>query len=351
MDLNLVREASRRFFRARHPVILLTTPGCGPLATSPSYARSRYLRFQGERKIRIRTEAEFVALVTLVATGKVLPELSAELQKAIQGVVCYCAKVLAILSLRERDCVHEAQYATFRQYLGALQSLAGWEFTLIPAESKPSRRVYRVVRTHSRLLAEGHSDVLPGVTGVMEIRLIRSQFLRLVINGLPSKGSLTAQVELSTARRPLILPEFTREIQPAEFAEYQMLDDYLARAFREPSRATKILQNAAAEFAGNGARSYPMIETITELLEVPRGQAALVGSDLKVRIAQIRARLWDNPVIASHVRNHLDGMLSGFAKRLDSLPLEIQADIADVTMSLKKIENGDGYLDPQVQVA
>ena len=350
-DRNIVASAARRFLISRHPIVLLSVPGCGPTAISPAHWRSKDLRFVGARCLLVQSEAEFMALVSWIATGSV-PRgvvLSAQLRQAIESATCYCGKVLSILSLRKKDCVHEAHYGGFLDYGGVLVSLPGWEFNLTAAPLvKRSRRVYRVLRTHSRLLAEGASPVFPAVTGLMEVRFISSQNLYLVVDGIPEQDRLTARVELRGSSRPAlaVLPEFTREISRTDLPVYRILDEHLEQAYREPDRALEILQAAAAFLADGSEPNYPVIDIISSLMERPAETRPVSAGLLKKRIADIRARLWDAPVVAGYVRSQLDGRLASreFTTRLQSFPLDVQADLAALSMSLPKIEAGDHYL-------
>jgi hypothetical protein len=347
-----IRGAARRFLASRHPVVLLSVPGCGPCALSPAHSRRRDLLFPDARRILVKNEVEFMALITWISTGRQQEEfpLPARLRKALGSIACYCAKVFSITALRQRDCVHESHFRRFLDYNGALLSLPGWEFNLIPGQStKRSRRVYKVLRTHSRLLAAGPSPVLDTVNGLLEVRFVGSQYLRLIVDGLPDRGHLRAHVELrQDGLSPLkVLAPFTRQIDRSDLSIYQIVDEHLERAFSEPARAAEILQEAAASLSHGDGVNYPVIEIIADVMQPAHNIADISHRVLKQRIQSIRARLWDGPVIAGYVRSHLDSKLASpsLTRSLANLPLDIQADLAAVTMPLTKLEAGDYYLD------
>ncbi len=344
LDRAKIAPAALRFLASRHPVVLLTVPGCGPCAISPAHWTSPDLRFPEAQRILISTVEEFTELVAWIAFGDP-PGPSARLQKALTSITCYCAEVSSILALRQKDCVHEAQYRQFRDYRGALLSLPGWEFNLIPERSKPSRRVYRVIRTHSRLLATGASPVLSQIEGLLEIRLVGSGHLLLIIEDSEGGTALKARVEV--ARGAIAMPAFSEAIDRQNLPPYNVLDDYLQRALRDPVRAKEILHEAKETLAGGADGNYAVQEILASLLKPPTPRGKLSPTLLKKRIRDIRSRLWDAPVIAGKIRNRLDAALANpaFMKRASRLSLEIQSDLASLTMPLAKLEAGDSYLD------
>ncbi len=346
-DPEIIRAAAMRFLTSRHPCVLLTVPGCGPCAISPVHWRSQDLHFAGARRLLVESEEQFVALVSWIATGKDPDTMGQGLQEALRQLVCYCGKVLSILALRRKECVHETDYSCFRDFKGALISLPGWEFNLIQEDSTdPVRRVYRVLRTHSRLLAEGPSPVFRKVTGLLEVRFVASEYLRLVIEGLPDEGHLTARVDWHGLSRPALIAGFKRQIPGPALPEYQDFDKDLQNAFAKPGRAEEILRPKARALPGDDDPSYPRMEIISSLLEPPPGEDRVTPEVIRERIRDTRARLWDAPTVAGHVRKQLDAKLvaSALDQQFGDLPLSVQADLATLAMTLRKLEAGDFYL-------
>ena len=346
-DHAVVQAATARFFTSRHPIAWLTLPGCGPCAISPAHWRSKNLPFKGGRNLIAREASELTRMVRWLFEGSA-EGLRPDLLRELRQIVCYCGRVRSVLALRQKDCVHESHFGQFERRPG-LTSLAGWEFNLSERPSIDKPRIYRVLRTHSRLLARGRSVVLEGVTGLMEIRIVPSENLRLIVTGDPADDLLTAQVELHSAlsERPVILPRFTREVVRRSYPTYSMLDHYLSKAYETPSRASAILRDEAAPILNDGKEpNYPALEIIEELLSSAVPAKAIPDDEIRQRIRLIKARLWDAPVIVGHVRNQLDLALgdSTTLSQLDRYPLGVQADIATLTMPLAKLETGDAYL-------
>jgi hypothetical protein len=347
-EANFVRRAAERFLTSRHPVALMGLPGCAPCAISPAHWRSQDLRFPESRRILVQTIEDFLALVKWIATGDegAFFSLPVRLQNSLGVVKCYCGKVHSILALRQKDCVHESHHDLFRQYNGALASLSGWEFNLIPTQSvRASRRVYRVLRTHSRLLAEGRSPILPDVSSLLEVRFVNSRFLHLVIDGRPECGLLSGRIEASLpgGSRVAVVPEIEREFDRQDLLVYDILDRFLERAYREPLKAEEILEEGAVALSEGPTPNYPVTEIITDVLAQPGRGAKLSSNVVRARIREVRERLWDAPVIAGEVRKMLDRAIASpnVTMSLGSHSIDVQAAIAELTMPLLKLEAGD----------
>lgn len=190
--------------------------------------------------------------------------------------------------------------------------------------------------------------MLKNVSGLLEVRFVPSNVLKLTIAGKVEDGSLTGRVRVTTGASAglAIMPEFRCSIPDGLQASYGALDGTLARAEAKPEDAPSILEEAMAHYGGSEP-DYPAIEVIMSLLE-PTAKHELTRPQLKARIRQIRARLWDAPTIAAHVRNHLDDRLSRFLRSdaCTQLPLEVRADLATLSMPLASLEAGDRYLHP-----
>lgn len=289
---------------------------------------------------------DFINVVRYVSSEDPLPRpLNPDFERALRSIDCYCGKVRSILALRQKDCIHESHFRAFQDYRGALVSLPGWEFNLMfIAPSRSRRRVYRVLRTHSRLIAHGRSPVFPSVSGLLEVRFVGSEYVRLEVEGLPESGSLRARVMVRDGNsEQAIVPEFTQPIRKEGLDTYRELDRHLELAFCSPAQAPEILQRVALEFSGGPDPDYPVLEIVDSLLS----PEAAVGS-LEQRIEDIRVRLWDAPVVAAVVRNLLDRCIEAFAadSRFSDFPLKVRADLAALRMPLAKLETGDAYLNP-----
>lgn len=70
------------------------------------------------------------------------------------------------------------------------------------------------------------------------------------------------------------------------------------------------------------------------------------GKEIQSRIASVRARLWDAPVLATETRNLLDERFTSWvhdpAQR--ALPLALRADLANLALPLAKLEAADLYM-------
>ncbi len=340
----------RRFLSSRHPVAILGLKGCSPCAISAAHLKDPDLRFPQDAQIVVRTEAELIWLINWILTGtdSIVLKRSSTLKRALKRMICYCAHVSAILALRRQDCVHEANFQTFGEYSGALKSLSGWEFNLIESQSGHDRRVYRLSRTHSTLIAKiskGGSPVLPELSGLMEVRFVPTGHLRLVIEGNVSWGEFSGQVDLvSPRRKPFrVFKAPTVPLERKRFWEYQVVDERLARAEVAPENTREFLQEAAAEIASGDESVYP----VNEIIELLVSSCPDSGSLVK-RIRDLRARLWDAPLIAGAVRRSLDSALASeeFAEELVKRPVEVQSEIAELSMSRTQLETLDSFEAP-----
>ncbi len=335
-----VREAARRFFSSRHPMALLRVPGCGPVALSPAHLRSKLLSYPGDRRALVKTIEEYLTVFHWVAAGKGEKSLTTSRRKYLNKLACYCGEVRSILALRPEDCVHESHFRRFQAYGTALVSQSGWEFNLASSRSdRLQSRVYHVIRTGSRLLAVTDQITNGLEDGILELRQVPSEYLRLVVVGEPDSGRLKGRVELidSSKSRRLVIPEFFGDLVDIE--AYRNFDADLRAALESPSNAPAMLAEAARKYVLEA--NYPVEEIIRDLL-VSNPSAA----ELKRRIRSVRARLWDAPIIAGPVRRQLEVSLATLTQGslLNNASLDVQRDFADLTMPLIKLERGDLYL-------
>jgi hypothetical protein len=329
-DPNALAANFASFQRSRHAKLLVAVPGCVAYAVNEAYLQLESLRFPGVDDLLAETEGEFAE-----ALGRAWRNLQpSHLQNALG---CYCSKVSSILALRKADCVHEDHFRLFAGYGEELRFASGWEFNLQDRLSRPGRRVYDVLRVHSRLVGHRASG-----GGLLEVRFVPAPSLRLVAEGLPDQGPLSATVNLRAGGR-------TRELVALEglaldregLASYRILDAALHEAGQATSaNARLILEAAEREIAQGADPVYPVTEIIAGLFE--NGPTA---AELQRRLALVRARLWDAPVIASRIRRKLDLTLlaPAFGKEIARLPLETGAELANVTMSAHQLDAADIY--------
>lgn len=335
------------FHLSRHAKLLVSLPGCVAYGLNSAYVATKGLSFPGARELAVRTLEEY--LQTLKRAADHLPP-KANSRHAFR---CYCGKVSSILALRKADCVHEDHYRLFVGYGGDLRFASGWEFNLAEGLTRGDRRVYEVLRVHSRLM--GHRPAVAGqvveqaVDGMLEVRFVPAPSLRLVVEGLPEGGALSARIVLTAgrSRRDLIsLAEVT--VDRESLLSYQILDEALARAGQvaDLGQARTILESAEREIAAGADPVYPVTEIITSLFEDQSSGAKVTLPAIRSRVKLVRARLWDGPVIASRMRRKLDLTLlsPGFGEEIAKLPLEIGAELANVTMSASQLDAADIYL-------
>ncbi|MBL8177984.1 MAG: hypothetical protein JNK48_25125 [Bryobacterales bacterium] len=339
MKVDLKREA-KRFLLSRDPVVVLTLPGCGPVAINEAHWKYPSLRFPGAKDLLVSDEAAFLDRVASV-TGRSTAGPSSALVS--HWMRCYCGRVASILALRPQECVHELHHSRFVQYQGALDSIPGWEFNLKRDKSTRAKRVYQVIRVHSRFLAAVSAEGFKGADALLSVRFTPSEHFDLVVQGQEKAGALKASVVVEgLGRRPTVVIEpFDRAIEPDRLDPYRILSEHLSLAEARPAQAKEILQNAATLISGTQP-NYPVEDIIASLYEYS-GPRAPGEAEIRGRIADLRARLWDGPVVGVDVRAMLTRLAGDveFQRDLVTWPVELQAEYASLSMPLRQLESLD----------
>jgi hypothetical protein len=265
----------------------------------------------------------------------------------LHSIRCYCAKVLAIVALRMQDCTFELGLETFQAYNHELDSLPGWEFNLIEEvasrEAAEIERRYRISRVHMRLIAALHPHGVQDLQGVLEVRLVPSRNLQMVITGLP-EYSLRGRVELVSGHGPgeVLFETGELKINRCELKEYEILERGFQESLKSPERAKELLNAASARF---GSPNYPVDEIIETIFDDLPEDSAQAKAEIVRRLTSNLHRLYDGPTVADKIRAGLNDTLwaKSFIEGRHNYPLEVQADLADLRMSLQKLERADSF--------
>jgi hypothetical protein len=310
-DINGRLKLADALLGSRHPMLVLRVPDCILFGLNRRHMQTASLGFVDAERYVLETRDSVLSAMESAASAS-----------SGQGVLmhrlkCYCSQVSAILALRKHDCVYESAVQQFASFGPNLKVVPSWEFNLDKMNSQdPARRVYFVSRVYSHQVPDQRDPA------VLVVRLVPSQTLRLVVDGLPHP-SAKLQVTLQYGAQGHRVDGFTSSPIPDDkkWRPYKIVDEYLEKAANNPRQLREFLDRAAQEIrtAGNG-EGYP----VEDVLDTIAGEGIL----------RTRARLWDAPVIGAEARSTLDTLIAQQRLVNESQPLPIRADLAGLQLSL-----------------
>jgi hypothetical protein len=338
-----MRQIAAGFLFSRHPMVVLAVPGCGPVLINRKHVEDPLLRFDHADDLLVQDEAEFVERMMLFLRQ----QKRGRGGKATAAVRCYCGKIQSFLALRDADCPHEESHRLFLDYAGALVWTPSWEFICKPGgENSVTRRRYAVLRTHSRLMG-GTTPPSATVKGLLNTRLVPSHALDLVVEG-PRDGKITARVDVidDAGRRHGLVEAFSAEVVKKRLKPYRIMENALLKAHDDPANARGYLDAAERTLSGSES-NYPVQELIQTIFQADGDQPT--ESIIKQRLHIAAARLWDAPVVGDELRRRLDRAMrmAPSEPRWTKLPVAVQSEIADLSMTLPELEESDLYLRPR----
>lgn len=356
-DPSVFKESGWRFLNSSSPCALLVATGCIPIAVNSAYVEvpRRGRHFQPPSDVPVVCDInDYLKIVA--ETLRRLPYFARLEESAIAGAKaphgdqsfprelrCFCEFESAILALRSEDCTYEISFAALQASESAVD--AGFEFNLTSQAGDDEERQYQLVMAHTEILG----DVCANggrAKGLLQVRLVTSEHASLYVKGIPADGVLNARVAVNGSSQTPIewFPASAFQVDRTKLVEYNLMDECLEAAEANPTEANieSCLREALRRILQESPQTYAAYRTMVEgLHEVLHSRPTEYGKG----VSDLRARLYDAPVVASSLRGRLMASLGSpeFEDLMASLTLEQRADLKYLRTPIDRLQMADSF--------